>query len=87
MFLAGECWHMYAHISFTATVDLQTELIPSYVLSVSSPTCTLSPPSLTPLQKRAPHNSNTVDLEKLSSFVASKVYVKSAACVLSNTKS
>lgn len=64
MFLAGEWWHMYVHISFRATVDLQTEFITSHILSFSSPICTVST-TLTLLQKRAPHNSDTVDLEKL----------------------
>lgn len=38
VFRAGECWHLYAHISFRATVDLQTELIPSPMVSVPPPT-------------------------------------------------
>lgn len=56
---------MCARISFRATVGLQIALTPSRMLSVSPPTCTQSPPSFTPLQRKAPHNSDSVDLEKL----------------------
>lgn len=63
--LAGECCRVYTHNSFKATLGLQMELTPPHVLSVSPPTCTQSPPSFTPPQRKAPRNSESVDLEKL----------------------
>lgn len=64
LLLAGKHCHGYAHLSFRATLGLQMELTPSQELSVPPHTCTESPPSLGPFQRKAPHHTESVDLEK-----------------------